>query len=261
MARQPTVFISHGSPMLPLEPGTAAGMLKELGQELPRPKAILAFSPHWMARQPAVGSSAHPETIHDFSGFDPALHQMRYPVAGNPEVAQRAASLLERAGWTAPLDPKRGLDHGVWVPLSIMFPQADVPVVPVAMPWPLDASGAHRLGAALSPLAEEGVLLFGTGSLTHNLRDFSPASGTDEAPQTYVSEFVDWMRNTIERGDTAALLAYRDQAPHAARAHPTDEHLLPLFWALGAAGAGARPRHLAGGVHYGMLSMDGWIFA
>ncbi|HYA76469.1 MAG TPA: class III extradiol ring-cleavage dioxygenase [Burkholderiaceae bacterium] len=260
MSRQPVVFLSHGSPMLPLEPGTAAPMLRTLARELPRPKAVLAFSPHWMARIPLVGSSPQPATMHDFGGFDPVLYKLQYPAPGDPRLAQRTAALLQAAGWQAPLDPNRGLDHGIWVPLSLMFPQADIPVVPVAMPWPLEAAGAHRLGQSLGALVEEGVLLLGTGSLTHNLRDFNPASATDEAPQPYVLAFVEWMRQAIDRGDGAALLDYRRQAPYATRAHPTDEHLLPLFWALGAAGANAKPRHLSGGVHYGMLSMDAWMF-
>jgi len=261
MDRPPVVFLSHGSPMLPLEPGTAAPMLRTLARNLPRPTAVLAFSPHWMARTPAVGASLRPATIHDFGGFDPALYTLRYPAPGSPELARRVAELLQAAGWRAPLDPNRGLDHGVWVPLSILLPKADVPVVPLAMPWPLDAAGAFRLGEALHPLTAGGVLLLGTGSLTHNLGEFDPAAKTDDPPQPYVVEFVDWMRHAIDRGDTAALLDYRRQAPHAVRAHPTDEHLLPLFWALGAAGSDAKPQHRSGGVHYGMLSMDAWSFA
>ena len=261
MSHMPSLYVSHGSPMLPLEPGTAGPMLKALGRDLPQPAAILAFSPHWMARAPAVGSSPKPPTIHDFGGFDPALHELRYPAAGNPELAQRVAGLLQAAGWPAALDPGRGLDHGVWVPLRFMFPQADVPVVPLAMPWPLDAAGAYKLGQVLAPLADDGVLLFGTGSLTHNLHEFHPGAATDEPPEPYVLEFVDWMRDAIERGATDALLDYRRQAPHAVRAHPSDEHLLPLFWALGAAGKTAKPQHRSGGVHYGTLSMDAWVLA
>lgn len=260
MSRLPSLFVSHGSPMLPLEPGTAAPMLQALGRELPRPAAILAFSPHWMARAPAVGASVRPETLHDFGGFDPALYALRYPAPGKPELAERAAALLHAAGWSARLDAGRGLDHGVWAPLRFLFPQADIPVVPLAMPWPLDAAGAYRLGQALAPLAEQGVLPFGTGSLTHNLHEFNPGAATGDTPEPYVLAFVDWMRDAIARGDIAALLDYRRQAPQATRAHPTDEHLLPLFWALGAAGPDPTPRHRAGGVHYGMLSMDAWVF-
>jgi len=260
MKPQPTLFLSHGSPMLPLEPGTAGPMLEALARELAPPEAVIAFSPHWMARVPAVGSSPRPGTIHDFGGFDPRLFTLQYPAPGSPELAGRIAALLGAGGWSAPLDPQRGLDHGVWVPLLVLLPAATVPVVPVAMPWPLDAAGAYRLGSALRPLAFGNILLLGTGSLTHNLREFR-GGGTDEPAEPYVVEFVDWMRAAIDRGDIEALLDYRRRAPHAVRAHPTDEHLLPLFWALGAAGEGARPAHRSGGVHYGMLSMDAWSFS
>ena len=257
----PAVFVSHGSPMLPLEPGTAVPMLQRLGAELPRPAAILAFSPHWMARTPMLGASLRPPTLHDFGGFDPALHDLRYPVPGAPALAQRAAELLRAAGWPAALDAQRGLDHGVWVPLSLMRPQADIAVAPLAMPWPLDAAGAYRLGQALRPLADAGVLLFGSGSLTHNLREFRFGTAVDAAPEPYVLEFAAWMRAALARGDVAALLDYRRLAPHAQRAHPSDEHLLPLFWALGAAGSDARAAHRDGGVHYASLSMDAWVLA
>lgn len=261
MTRLPSLFVSHGSPMLPLEPGTAGPMLQSLGQNLPRPAAILAFSPHWMSRTLAVGASSQPITIHDFGGFDPALNELRYPATGDPALAQRAVNILQAAGWPAVLDPGRGLDHGVWAPLHFMYPQADVPVVPLAMPWPLDSAGAYRLGQTLGALAEDGVLLFGTGSLTHNLQDFHPDAATGDPPEQYVQEFVEWIHTTIDSGDTSGLLDYRRQAPHATRAHPSDEHLLPLFWAIGAAGKGAKAEHRAGGVHYGMLSMDSWLFA
>ncbi|WP_449370148.1 dioxygenase family protein [Thiomonas sp.] len=258
--RMPTLFVSHGSPMLPLEPGTAGPMLQALGQGLPRPEIILAFSPHWMARQPTLGTSARPETVHDFGGFERALYALQYPAPGAPQWAARVENLLREAGWSVHEDPHRGLDHGVWSPLRLMYPKADIPVMPLAMPWPLDAAGAYRLGAALTPLTEQGALLFATGSLTHNLHEFHPSARTDDPPAAYVLAFVEWMRGMIDRGDTDALLDYRRRAPHAARAHPTDEHLLPLFWALGAAGVGATPRHHAGGVHYGNLSMDAWEF-
>ena len=261
MERQPVLFVSHGSPMLPLEPGTAGPMLEALGHAWPRPGAVLAFSPHWMTRQPVLGASSRPTTIHDFGGFDPALYRLQYPAPGDPALAERAAELIRNAGLPAKVDPQRGLDHGVWVPLRLLFPEVDVPVVPLSMPWPLDAARAYRLGQAVAPLAAEGVLLLGSGSLTHNLHEFQPGSTVDDSPEPYVLDFVRWMQDAIDRGDTEALLDYRRRAPHAQRAHPTDEHLLPLFWALGAAGEqAALPRHHAGGVHYGMLSMDAWSF-
>ena len=262
--RAPVVFVSHGSPMLPLEPGSAAPMLGELGAALrARPlRGVLVLSPHWMSRGLAVGTSERPATLHDFQGFDPALRPLHYPAAGDPVLARRAAALLGEAGLPVALDPGRGLDHGVWVPLRLMFPRADLPVVPLSMPWPLDAQGAWRLGELLAPLREQGVLLLGSGSLTHNLHEFRGAAGVDDAPEPYVLEFSAWMREAVARGDAQALLEWKSRAPHARRAHPSDEHLLPLHWALGAARAGSNTpvaaRHWPGGVHYGMLSMDAW---
>ena len=255
------VFVSHGSPMLPLEPGSAAPMLVDLGRELlrqGRPRAVLAWSPHWMTRGIAAGASRRPPTLHDFHGFDPALQRLRYDVPGDPDLAAQVVGLLQQAGLPAALDTQRGLDHGVWVPLQLMFPQADIPVVPLSMPWPLDAAGAWRLGSLLAPLREQGVLLLGSGSLTHNLHEFRGAATVDDAPEPYVLEFAAWFEDAIARGETAALLDWRERAPQARRAHPSDEHLLPLHWALGAAGEALRPRRWHGGVHYGMLSMDAW---
>ncbi|OIQ77300.1 2,3-dihydroxyphenylpropionate/2,3-dihydroxicinnamic acid 1,2-dioxygenase [mine drainage metagenome] len=260
MSRASALFVSHGSPMLPLEPGSAAPMLRRVGSKLDGARAILAFSPHWMTRGVVLGAAAQPATIHDFSGFDPALYTLRYPVAGDPELARSAAECLRRAGVDVALDPNRGLDHGVWNPLLLMRADADVPVVPLAMPWPLDAAGAWRLGEALAPLRDDGVVLLGSGSLTHNLYEFDPGAGTDDAVVPYVREFVAWMRDAVARGDREALLDWQLRAPHARRAHPTPEHLLPLFWALGAA-AGDAAELFDGGVHYGMLSMDAWAFA
>ena len=222
--------------------------------------------PSWRSRRigwresPWWEQARSPRRFTTSAGFDPALHALRYPAHGDPALARRVAALLRQAGWPTGLDIERGLDHGVWVPLRVLFAQADVPVVPLAMPWPLDAAGAFRLGETLSVLADEGVLLFGTGSLTHNLHEFRPGAATDSPPEPYVVAFTDWMRQSIEQGDIAALLDYRRRAPHAQRAHPTDEHLLPLFWALGAAGAAVRSRYWHGGVHYGVLSMDAWTF-
>ncbi len=260
MARAPALFVSHGSPMLPLEPGSAGPMLQRLGRRLDGARAIVALSPHWMARGALVGASEHPATIHDFSGFDPALDTLRYAAAGDPALAHRVAELLQGAGWRVGLDPARGLDHGVWNPLLVMRPRADLPVVPVAMPWPLDAAAAWRLGQSLAPLRDDGVVLLGSGSLTHNLYEFRADARLDDATVPYVRAFVDWARDAVARGDRDALLAWSSRAPHAQRAHPSAEHLLPLFWALGAAD-GDEAEWFDGGVHYGMLSMDAWLFA
>lgn len=258
MNRMPSLFVSHGSPTFAIEPGQAGPLLRRLGRELPKPKAVLVFSPHWMTRGVRVSSTATPETIHDFGGFPAELYRIQYPAPGSPEVAGRALELLEAAGWNAHEDPKRGLDHGAWVPARHLFPDADVPVLQVSMPHDLDAAGAIRLGRTLAPLADEGVLLLGSGSITHNLSDFR--QGTGETGGSYATEFVDWARAAVRRHDETGLVNYLGVAPHAQRAHPTPDHYLPLPFACGAAAPDAPVRVLDGGMTYGMLAMDAYLF-
>ncbi|MEY2800717.1 MAG: hypothetical protein RL513_301 [Pseudomonadota bacterium] len=258
MTRLPTLFISHGSPMFALEPAQAGPLLRQLGETLPRPRAVLVLSPHWMTRGVQVGMAARPETIHDFGGFPQPLYEIQYPAPGSPEVGARALVLLNAAGWNASAAPEQGLDHGAWVPIRHIFPHADVPVLQVSMPHDLDPASAVRLGRALAPLADEGVLVVGSGSLTHNLYEFRGAAGTEGAP--YVKEFVAWARTAVQRRDEAGLVNFLSAAPHAQRAHPTWEHYLPLPFAFGASVADAPAQVIDGGIDYGMLSMDSYLF-
>ena len=260
MSRLPTLFVSHGAPTFAIDPGVAGPRLTELGRSLPRPKAVLIVSPHWMTPTPRVGTAAQPTTIHDFGGFDPALYQLSYPVAGHAELAQRTIAQLTKSGWSAQADEHRGLDHGAWVPLLHLFPQADVPVFQVSLPSRLDAQRAWAFGQALAPLAEEGVLIIGSGSLTHNLYEFRAAHGADEA---YVAAFAGWVREAVEQGNNARLLRTLEDAPDAQRAHPTAEHFWPLLVAAGAAdaGNGTPPATvIEGGIAHGMLAMDSYAF-
>lgn len=258
MSTMPTLFVSHGAPTFALEPGEAGRELAALAQTIPTPRAILVASPHWMSPTVSLTTSKQPETIHDFGGFPAPLYDLRYPAPGDPELAAQAIELLAGAGIEAQPDARRGLDHGAWVPLLHMYPDADVPVVQISMPGRRPASWFHALGRALSPLREDGVLIVGSGSLTHNLYEFTgAAAGT--AP--YVDAFARWMADTLASGDLDALLDYRRLAPHAERAHPTDEHLMPLMFAHGAAGIHANARRLAAtDVRYGMLAMDTYVF-
>ena len=257
MTRLPTLFVSHGAPTFALEPGLAGPQLERLGRTLERPRAVLVVSPHWMTRDVAVSSAPMPQTVHDFGGFPEALYGIQYPAPGHPELAQMAASLLAHAGQRVALDPQRGLDHGAWVPLRHLYPQADVPVFQVSMPTTLDPQSAWSLGEALSPLSEQGVLIVGSGSLTHNLREFRQGHGREE---TYVQEFVAWMQAAVLGRNRELLLQALTRAPHAARAHPTPEHLLPLFVAAGAAAADAPASVVPGGITHGMLSKDSYLF-
>lgn len=257
--RMPVLFVSHGAPTFAIDPGIAGPRLTALGQELPKPTAVLVVSPHWMTRGGAmVGNAEHPETIHDFGGFPPRLYQLQYPAPGAPSLAQRTLQHLRNAGLAAsnPLSA-RGLDHGAWVPLMYLLPEAQVPVFQVSLPYPLDAAGALRLGQALAPLRDEGVLIVASGSLTHNLYEFR-VGHADQAD--YVREFAGWVGAALVRGDRTALLDYRQQAPDAQRAHPTEEHFLPLLVALGASHEQEDLRIIEGGIAHGVLAMDAYAF-
>jgi 4,5-DOPA dioxygenase extradiol len=257
MSRMPSLFVSHGAPTFALEPGLAGPRLTALGRALPRPQAILVVSPHWITGTPRVSTAEQPVTIHDFGGFDRALYQLSYPARGHAALAQRAVESLRTAGWPAQADPSRGLDHGAWVPLRHLFPAADVPAFQVSLPSRLDAERAWAFGQALGPMANEGVLIVGSGSLTHNLREFRSLHGRDEP---YVATFAAWVRVTVEQGDTPRLLRTLDDAPEARRAHPTPEHFWPLLVAAGAADDGSSVEVIAGGIAHGTLAMDAYAF-
>lgn len=263
MTTLPSLFISHGSPMFALEPGLAGPLLTQLGLDLPRPKAIAVISPHWMTRGAAVCVTRKPETIHDFGGFDPRLYQMQYPAMGEAEYAQRAIDLLAKAGWNPVATEAWGLDHGAWVPLTYLYPKADIPVFQISLPTGLSLSHAMAYGQALSGLREQGVLIIGSGSLTHNLGEFRGGRAMDTPASPYVLEFVNWVREAVAAGDAQKLCRTLEEAPHARRAHPTDEHYQPLLVAMGASmkdGQAAPARLLEGGVAYGIISMDSFVF-
>jgi 4,5-DOPA dioxygenase extradiol len=258
MDRLPSLFVSHGSPTFALDPGLAGPRLAELGRRLAAPAAVLVFSPHWITRTLRVSNCPHPETIHDFGGFPEELYRIEYPAPGSPELAMRALELLNADGWNATADEQRGLDHGAWVPLLHLLPKAQVPVLQVSMPYNLDAQGSAQLGRTLAPLADEGVLIVGSGSITHNLREVR--WDNSDPGTTYAQEFVDWARRAVSTHDEAALTGYLHSAPHAQRAHPTPDHYLPLPFAFGAADKHAPVEIIDGGMTFGVLAMDAYVF-
>ena len=259
MLRLPTLFISHGSPMNGIEVTPSSEAWASLGRELPRPRALLVASAHWESSVPTLSGSAKPETIHDFGGFPDALFHVRYPAPGAPELATQAAELLKGAGIAAGVNGCRGLDHGAWVPLKWMYANADVPVVQISLQPERGTAHHVELGRALAPLADDGVLIIGSGHATHNLRDWMMNPRRRE-PLRYAQEFADWLRERLVAGDTEALIAYRDRAPEATRAHPTEEHFLPLLVAWGAAGDGARAERMSTGIDGGALVNDSYRF-
>jgi 4,5-DOPA dioxygenase extradiol len=252
----PVLFVSHGAPLFAIDAGETGPALRAWAQRLPTEPAlrgVVVLSPHWMARTPTVMTTPNPQTWHDFGGFPPALYELQYPAPGSPGLANEVLERIRSAGIATQADDKRPFDHGAWVPLMHLFPDANVPVVQVALPVGWGPAQVYALGAALQSLRASGVLVIGTGSLTHNLGEFR---GGAQATAPYVTEFARWVEAALQRGDTPALLNYRSLAPHAHRAHPTDEHFLPIFFAMGAAGEDARPSYLSREVMYGMLAMD-----
>ena len=254
----PAVFVSHGAPTLAVEQNHTVDFLKRFGKEIGRPEAILCVSAHWNTEVPAVSGSESPETIHDFGGFSEELYRMRYPAPGAPLLAKRVRGLLDDAGLACTVSPERGLDHGAWVPLKLIYPEADVPVTQLSVQPLLGTEHHYRMGRALAPLRKEGVLILATGSATHNLSRI----GRGEVPPEWAKEFDEWLFRKISEGALEDLLDYRRLAPHAAVAHPTDEHLLPLFVAMGA-GSGestVRGQSLHRGWTWGSLSMAAYGF-
>jgi len=255
----PSLFLSHGAPTLPLTDTPARSFLRQLGQDLPHPTAILVISAHWETERPTVNAVARNETIHDFFGFPRALYDIRYPAPGSPTLAETVAQLLRQAGFACDRDATRGLDHGAWVPLSLIYPAADIPVVQLSVQPHLGPEHHLRLGRALAPLRAQGVLIVGSGSFTHDLSEFRGHAANDPAP-AWVNAFADWFDTRLAANRTADLLDYRKLAPYAVKNHPTEEHLLPLYAALGAAGDDARAERLHASATYGVLRMDVYAF-
>lgn len=258
----PTLFVSHGSPMTAIQDTPARRFLLALGTELPRPRAILVASAHWETAAPTVNAVARNETIHDFYGFPEALFAISYNPPGSPEIAAEIAAVLRKAGFAAAIDSKRGLDHGAWVPLVLAYPEANIPVLELSVQTAFGPRHHLAIGQALAVLRSEGILILGSGSFTHDLRRFGRGRPGIDAPETPdVTEFSDWMDAHIRAHDVTALIDYRSLAPHGRDEHPTEEHLLPLFVALGAAGENAKARRLHNSIEFGFLRMDTYAFA
>lgn len=260
MPRMPSLFVSHGSPMLAFEDGPARRFLLGLAPLLPEPQSILVISAHYETGLPTVTTNPAPDTIHDFYGFLQALYRLRYPAPGAPELGQRVAGLLSSQGFETATDPDRGFDHGAWVPLILINPHADIPVIQLSISPQRDPAWHYRLGEALRPLRDEGVMILATGSITHNLRDLMRTS-PDAPPAAWASAFTEWIDEKVEARAIDDLLHYRERAPNAVHAHPTEDHLLPFFVALGAGAAESEPAaRLHHSFTYGTLGMDVYAF-
>lgn len=246
--RQPAAFLAHGSPMLAVEEDGVTSMLRRWGGGL-KPRAIVVVSAHWESPGAIrVTGAERPTMIYDFGGFPPELYDLRYPSPGDPALAAEIARRLE-----ATVDPRRGIDHGAWVPIRHAFPDANIPMLEVSLPVPRAPELVTRMGRELGSLREDGVLLVGSGGLVHNLRRVQ--LGDKQAPaEGWAVDFDRWVGERAASLDPAALAGYR-QAPHAAEAVPTSEHYDPVFFVLGAALPGDRLTTLYEGFHYATLSM------
>jgi 4,5-DOPA dioxygenase extradiol len=255
----PVLFLSHGSPLQALEPNAVGTAWRELAASLPRPRAIVMVSAHWESTLPLIASNARSETIHDFAGFPAPLYALRYAPPPAAALAAGIATLLHAAALPAAIDGYRGLDHGAWVPLRWMYPEADIPVVQLSVQPSQTTAQHYAAGAALASLPADDILVIGSGHVTHNLGDAFRRAATP-APPGYAREFADWLHDRLLAAEVAALLDYRARAPHAVRAHPTEEHLLPLFVALGAAGIGSRATRCIKAMEGDVLVMDAYRF-
>ena len=256
----PTLFVSHGAPTLPLEQVPAREFLKNLGKTFKNVKTVLCVSAHWNTSGPVVNALEEPETIHDFSGFPHELYRIRYPAHGEPEIAGHVADLLTGAGIRCDIDRNRGLDHGAWVPLMLMFPDARIPVVQLSIQRHLDPAQHLALGNAIAAIRHEGVLVLGSGGAVHPLGYPGASLGEGAATDPWAIEFNTWLTNVVVKGDRKGLVQYRSFAPYPERAHPYPDHYMPILAALGAAGPGARGTVIHHSWNWGDLGMDAYAF-
>ena len=261
MSLLPALFISHGSPILAFEDWHPVHrFLKQAAGQLARPRAILVVSAHWEAPVPTFTGSERPITVHDYGrGFPyPEMYTCSYPAPGAPDIAAAARDLLVQAGFRAALDGRQGFDHGCWAPLRLIYPAADLPVIQLSLVAWETADTHFRLGRALAPLRSQGVLILGSGTMTHNQRDID-RSGARPVPD-WAKSFSGWMHERLLARDDDAIIAYRRHAPHAAHSHPSEEHLLPLHVVLGVATPGKAPCRIHESFAFSTQSMDAYRF-
>lgn len=257
---QPALFVPHGAPTFALRPGAAGAALTAKAKSLVTPRAIIIVSAHWDTAVPTVGFADRPDTVHDFWGFPPELYEIRYPATGCREAAEEVVAAINASGLPVKRDENHGLDHGAWVPLRLMFPDAEVPVIPLSIQSAGGPEQAYRLGQALAPLAERGFLVIASGNVTHNLRDYQRAYQTGGQTPAYVREFSNWLAGRLAEHDVPALLDYRRQSPGGMQAHPSDEHLLPLYVAFGAGGEHPQIDRFHAGIDDYVIAMDAYSF-
>lgn len=260
MSTFPSLFLSHGSPMTVIEDSRARRYLCGLGEEIGRPEAIIMVSAHWEYPVLAMTTADRLETIHDFGGFPQALFDCRYEPPGIGELANHVSGLLGEAGFKLHADQRRGIDHGGWTPLILMYPDADIPTAQISIETARGPAHQFAVGRALAALRDQGVLIVGSGSMTHNLRSLV-RNEPDSEGVDWAIEFSEWVADALSDGRVDDLLNWKEQAPHALYAHPTDEHFLPLFTALGGGGDTPSIERIHQSFTYGTQSMDCYAFS
>lgn len=230
--RMPAIFLSHGAPPLADDP-LWTQQLAEWSASMPKPESVLMVSAHWEDDPLTLSATTTVPLFYDFYGFPKRYYEVQYPAPGAPQLADEVERLLNEASQSVKRDTHRGLDHGAYVPLVEMYPQADVPVLQISMPT-LDPRQLFTIGQRLAPLRDQGVLIVGSGFSTHNLREMNWHSGPDGHPPTWSVEFDDWLDKTLRARDLDALIDFQRTAPAPYLAHPRTEHFAPLFIALGA---------------------------
>ena len=254
--QQPAIFIGHGSPTELIETGAFQDSLKKFGEQNPKPSAIVVLSAHWLTRDTVeINASTQPETIYDYGGFPQAMYEVDYPAPGSTELAQKIKTLLEN--FKTELNPSHGLDHGAWIPLKMLYPTNDIPVVQVSIPFALGPQKIFEIGQALAPLRNENILLMGSGNITHNLQAVN-FGNKHAAPESWAQEFEGWVKTQISGNTIESLSNFKTLAPHARLAHPYPDHFYPLFFVLGAKTSADQRFDIYDHFHYGTLSM--WSF-
>lgn len=257
----PSLFIAHGAPLLAIEINQYTDFLQSLGETLPKPKAIVLFSAHWESTTQKVSNVDQFETIYDFGGFPEALYQIKYPAKGDSELTKEITTLFSEQGIPYEVDNSRGLDHGAWVVLKMLYPNADIPVISMSVNPHLKPEDQYKIGKSLSVLREKNILLIGSGGTVHNLRAVRMA-GDNGAADQWALDFDQWLEEKLSIWDLESLFNYETLAPAAQYAVPPygKEHFIPLFYAMGAGDLEKKAELLHRSYRYGNLSHSVWQF-
>ncbi|MGX9460295.1 DODA-type extradiol aromatic ring-opening family dioxygenase [Shewanella sp. A14] len=256
---QHPLFISHGSPMMAVENTNTSRFLQKLGQQLPTPKAIVVFSAHLdVTDDVVITAGARPETIHDFYHFPDELYQIHYPAPGEPVLAKQIADAFVSAGIKVNLSPTHGWDHGVWIPLRLMYPQANIPIVQISINTRVGTAQNYQYGQLIASLKHDNILIIGSGGISHNLSEVFRQSKTPNGVEM-MNTFTNWVEEKLINNDTESMLNYLSLAPFAQFNHPTQEHFLPLIAVLGASET-CSAKKIHQDVEFELLSLDAYSF-